>query len=125
MSRTYSAARGGLTGSALFPFLQNGLTESDQGIYKMQQDDPLATQVWKLFARTKQQLPSQHRMENLTWRMMAIGMRKHQQEQQRKVDEAEARKRKNMEASNRCVKCLFMQFIAIRAHRWLSPVHRP
>ncbi|KAJ4132913.1 Sodium- and chloride-dependent GABA transporter 1 [Fusarium falciforme] len=101
MSRTYSVARGGLTGSALFPFLQNGLTESDQGIYKMQQDDPLATQVWKFFARTKQQLPSQHRMENLTWRMMALSMRKHQQEQQRRVDEAEARKRKNMEANNR------------------------
>jgi GATA-binding protein len=100
MATTYSLARQGLGGTPSFPFLQNGLADSDRSIDKMQQDDPLATQVWKFFAKTKQQLPSQHRMENLTWRMMALSMRKHKEEQQRQ-NEAEARRKRNMEASNR------------------------
>ncbi|KAM5346849.1 hypothetical protein ACJ41O_009854 [Fusarium nematophilum] len=99
MSKTYLVARDGLMGSALFPFLQNGLADSDQSLGKMQQDDPLATQVWKFFAKTKQQLPNQQRMENITWRMMALGMRKQKQQQQQKMDEMEARKRKNMDAN--------------------------
>jgi GATA-binding protein len=102
MATTYSLARQGLGGTPSFPFLQNGLADSDRSIDKMQQDDPLATQVWKFFAKTKQQLPSQHRMENLTWRMMALSMRKHKEEQQRQ-NEAEARRKRNMEASNRYV----------------------
>ncbi|KAF5659737.1 nitrogen regulatory area [Fusarium heterosporum] len=100
MAGTYSLARQGLGGTALFPFLQNGLADSDRSVDRMQQDDPLATQVWKFFARTKQQLPSQHRMENLTWRMMALGMRKHKEEQQQRQDEADARRKRNMEANN-------------------------
>ncbi|KAJ6786995.1 hypothetical protein PWT90_04128 [Aphanocladium album] len=47
----------------------------------MQSEDPLAAQVWKFFTKTKQNLPNQQRMENLTWRMMALSMRKKQQEQ--------------------------------------------
>ena len=39
-------------------------------------DDPLATQVWKLYARTKATLPHAQRMENLTWRMMAMALRR-------------------------------------------------
>ncbi|KAF4434995.1 nitrogen regulatory protein areA [Fusarium austroafricanum] len=100
MATTYSLARQGLGGSALFPFLQNGLADSDRSIDRMQQDDPLATQVWKFFARTKQQLPSKHRMENLTWRMMALQMRTHKEQQQKRQNEADARRKRNMEASN-------------------------
>ncbi|KAJ4005084.1 Sodium- and chloride-dependent GABA transporter 1 [Fusarium irregulare] len=101
MAGTYSLARQGLGGTALFPFLQNGLADSDRSVDKMQHDDPLATQVWKFFARTKQQLPSQQRMENLTWRMMALSMRKHQEEQEQRQNEADARRKRNMEATNR------------------------
>ncbi|KAM0244874.1 hypothetical protein ACHAP5_005895 [Fusarium lateritium] len=103
MAGTYSLARQGLGGTALFPFLQNGLADSDRSVDRMQQDDPLATQVWKFFARTKQQLPSQHRMENLTWRMMALSMRryKEEQEEQQRQNEADARRKRNMEANNR------------------------
>ncbi|KAF5529018.1 nitrogen regulatory areA, partial [Fusarium phyllophilum] len=101
MATTYSLARQGLGGSALFPFLQNGLADSDRSIDRMQQDDPLATQVWKFFARTKHQLPSQHRMENLTWRMMALNIRRHKEEQQQRQDEADARRKKNMDANSR------------------------
>lgn len=80
-SRDY-AASSRMLGPALFPLLQHANADSDQSIAQLQQEDPLATQVWKFFARSKQELPHQDRMENLTWRMMAVGMRKHKQQMQ-------------------------------------------
>jgi GATA-binding protein len=47
---------------------------------EMQKKDPLATQIWRLYSKTKKQLPNQERMENLTWRMMAMSLRRHKQE---------------------------------------------
>lgn len=70
-----------LFGAALFPTLRDGETGSSADLDQMRSDDPLAAQVWKFFTKTKQQLPNQQRMENLTWRMMALSMRKKQQEQ--------------------------------------------
>ena len=75
-----------LLGPALFPLLQSANADSDQSLEQAQQDDPLATQVWKFFARAKQQQPNHNRMENLTWRMMAVGMRRHKEEMQRRYD---------------------------------------
>jgi GATA-binding protein len=46
----------------------------------MQRKDPLATQIWKLYSRTKAQLPNQERMENLTWRMMAMSLKRKERE---------------------------------------------
>ena len=46
-------------------------------------NDPLATQVWKMYARTKATLPHQQRMENLTWRMMALALKKKRDEEAR------------------------------------------
>ncbi|KAM7208877.1 nitrogen catabolic enzyme regulatory protein [Naviculisporaceae sp. PSN 640] len=46
---------------------------------EMQKQDPLATQIWKFFAQTKQNLPDQERMENLTWRMMHVNLQKQKQ----------------------------------------------
>ncbi|KAK4684664.1 hypothetical protein P7C73_g5504, partial [Tremellales sp. Uapishka_1] len=43
---------------------------------EMARKDPLATQVWKAYARHKHTLPNGHRMENLTWRMMHLTMKK-------------------------------------------------
>lgn len=43
---------------------------------EMQKKDPLATQIWKLYSKAKTQLPNAERMENLTWRMMAMNLRK-------------------------------------------------
>ncbi|KAK1255800.1 hypothetical protein MKX07_008059 [Trichoderma sp. CBMAI-0711] len=68
--------------SALFPSLENAASGSSSSLEQMQSDDPLAAQIWKFFNRTKQQLPNQQRMENLTWRMMALNLRKRQQQQQ-------------------------------------------
>lgn len=70
-----SASSGGaaydLLRSSAFPPFQDGLAGMTQSPEEMQKQDPLATQVWKYFAKTKLALPNQERMENLTWRMMA------------------------------------------------------
>ena len=50
---------------------------------EMQKQDPLATQIWKLYSKTKTQLPNQERMENLTWRMMAMNLKRFEREQAR------------------------------------------
>jgi GATA-binding protein len=49
---------------------------------EMQRKDPLATQIWRLYSKTKKQLPNQERMENLTWRMMAMSLRKRKQQEE-------------------------------------------
>jgi GATA-binding protein len=56
---------------------------------EMQRKDPLATQIWKLYSKTKTQLPNQERMENLTWRMMAVSLKK--EREQRYVEPGTAR----------------------------------
>ncbi|KAL0581318.1 Sodium- and chloride-dependent GABA transporter 1 [Marasmius crinis-equi] len=60
---------------------------------QLAKQDPLATQVWKMYARTKANLPHAQRMENLTWRMMALALKKkkedeiqQQQQQQQQND---------------------------------------
>lgn len=68
--------------TSLFPSLQNDIAGPDESIDHIQENDPLAVQVWKFFRNTKQSLPNQDRMENLTWRMMYANMRKCRQEQQ-------------------------------------------
>ena len=57
----------------------------------LQKDDPLGTSIWKLYSRAKSEIPNQQRMENLTWRMMSMNMRKKReaeelQKQQRQHD---------------------------------------
>ncbi|KAL1748692.1 transcription factor ScGATA-6 [Schizophyllum fasciatum] len=48
----------------------------------MAKEDPLATQVWKMYARQKATLPQAQRMENLTWRMMALTLKKKKEEEE-------------------------------------------
>ena len=48
---------------------------------KMAEKDPLAAQVWKMYARTKASLPHAQRMENLTWRMMTLALKKRKEEE--------------------------------------------
>ncbi|KAF2184775.1 kinase-like protein [Zopfia rhizophila CBS 207.26] len=43
---------------------------------EMQRNDSLAPQIWKLYSKAKTQLPNAELMENLTWRMMAMNMRR-------------------------------------------------
>lgn len=49
----------------------------------MAKQDPLVTQVWKMYARTKATQPHAHRMENITWRMMALALQKKKREERR------------------------------------------
>ncbi|CAM1502155.1 Fc.00g041390.m01.CDS01 [Cosmosporella sp. VM-42] len=94
LNKNYTAAANDdLLDSALFPSFQNDTAEMDQSLEKMQADDPLATQIWKFFTKTKQQLPNQQRMENLTWRMMALNMRKKKQEEEEKKRQQDANNR--------------------------------
>lgn len=72
-----------LLGNPLFPQFQHGEQAPPSTIEQMQEQDPLAAQVWKFFTKTKQQLPNAQRMENLTWRMMALSMRKRSQDEQK------------------------------------------
>lgn len=71
--------------SSTSPSLQNGTTGNDESLEQLQRDDPLATQVWRFFRNTKQSLPNQERMENLTWRMMHLNLQKIRREDARYV----------------------------------------
>lgn len=77
------AASSDLFGGGLFPTLPGPEQSSSSNVQQLQDQDPLAAQVWKFFTKTKQQLPNQQRMENLTWRMMALSMRKRSQDEQK------------------------------------------
>ncbi|KAI1276403.1 hypothetical protein F5Y07DRAFT_135438 [Xylaria sp. FL0933] len=76
------AARHDLLKASLFPHLENDMSGSSQTLGELQAQDPLAMQVWKFFSKTKQSLPRQERMENLTWRMMYVKLRKPDQQAQ-------------------------------------------
>ncbi|KAI0476489.1 hypothetical protein GGR56DRAFT_474772 [Xylariaceae sp. FL0804] len=69
----------------LFPDARNAaVSATDGGLARMQQDNPLelATEVWRFFSKTKLSLPSWERMENVSWRMMHLEMRKQQQQEE-------------------------------------------
>ena len=55
--------------------------EEDLNPDEMSKKDPLATQVWKMYAKQRSQLPNGARMENLTWRMMAMTLRKKKEQE--------------------------------------------
>lgn len=76
-----SNANDGVLGNSIFPEWTSGASRGDNPD-EMQRNDPLAAQIWKLYTRTKSQLPNQERMENLTWRMMAMNLRRKEREQQ-------------------------------------------
>lgn len=63
------------------PDLQSPLG-GDEDPERLAKEDPLATQVWKMYARTKANLPHAQRMENLTWRMMALALKKKKEEEE-------------------------------------------
>jgi GATA-binding protein, other eukaryote len=84
LSTTYDTAQGDLLNSAAFPGLRDDSANLDRSPEELQHEDPLAAQVWRFFSRTKQLLPNQERMENLTWRMMAMNLRKRRHEEEAK-----------------------------------------
>jgi GATA-binding protein, other eukaryote len=64
-----------------FPVWKEDVAELElESLDEMQKKDPLATRVWRLYTKAKKQLPNQERLENLTWRMMAMNLRKRMRE---------------------------------------------
>nr|CAA07052.1 nitrogen response regulator [Metarhizium anisopliae] len=80
LTQAGGVANNKLLGSALFPSLDNAGADSSVSIDQLHRDDPLAAQVWKFYTKTKLQLPNQQRLENFTWRWMALNMRKQKQD---------------------------------------------
>lgn len=80
-----SIVNGGLLRESVFPDWQDGAPRSPvESPDEMQRKDPLATQIWKLYSRTKSRLPNQERMENLTWRMMAMSLKRQEREREQR-----------------------------------------
>jgi GATA-binding protein len=76
-----AAARKGMLENPIFPTLRNDAGDARlDSPEEMQKNDPLATQIWRLYSKARTQLPNAERMENLTWRMMAMNMRRAEQE---------------------------------------------
>lgn len=55
-------------------------------VERMAARDPIAAQVWRMYARTKATLPHAQRMENLTWRMMTMALKKRNEEEGKSRD---------------------------------------
>ncbi|OAQ57554.1 nitrogen regulatory protein areA [Pochonia chlamydosporia 170] len=80
LSQAFVIASNDLLGNALFPSLDNAAVDATLSIDQLQYDDPLAAaQVWNFFTKARPQLQNRQRLENLTWRMMALSMRKKKQ----------------------------------------------
>lgn len=61
---------------------QNAAGMDDDSPEEMQKKDPLGTQIWKLYHKQKGQLPNSERLENLSWRMMSMNLRRKELERQ-------------------------------------------
>lgn len=86
LSNTFSAAQSRLSQSKDLPEFCDGLAGMSPSPDELAKEDPLAIQVWRHYAKAKQSLPNQERMENLTWRMMHANLRR--QSQAGDIDEA-------------------------------------
>lgn len=76
LSDTIGDAQRRLSKAESISGFRDGLAGMSASPEELAKDDPLATQIWRFFAKTKQSLPNQERMENLTWRMMHVNLRK-------------------------------------------------
>lgn len=76
VSTAQSYARRELLGDNSFDNLGALPSAPEESPEDMQKKDPLATQVWKLYSKQKGTLPNAERMVNLTWRMMALTLRR-------------------------------------------------
>lgn len=56
--------------------------------------DPLASKVWRMYTKAKDTLPNGSRMENLTWRMMAMTLTKKKLAEEAAAKEAAAEQEK-------------------------------
>lgn len=62
--------------------------------------DPLASQVWRMYAQAKDSLPNGSRLENLTWRMMAMTLKKENEAPTSEPMDSESELQENITFSN-------------------------
>ena len=74
--------RGLLRKSVLNEWEDNAANMDDDSPEELQKKDPLGTQIWKLYHKQKGQLPNSERLENLSWRMMSMNLRRKEMERQ-------------------------------------------
>jgi GATA-binding protein len=88
ISATYATAHDELLRTETFPAFQSGADGGLGNMDELRKQDPFAaqvwSQVWKFYTKTKQLLPDQRRMENLTWRMMQMRLQKSRLEQNKR-----------------------------------------
>lgn len=78
-----AAARKGLLREPVFDEWKNDAATMDiESPEEMQRKDPLGTQMWKLYHKQKTQIPNSERLENLTWRLMSMNLRRRELERQ-------------------------------------------
>lgn len=71
-----------MLGQSVFPdWKDDGAPDALDNPEEMQKKDPLAMQIWRLYHKTKTELPNQERMENLSWRLMAMNLKRKDREQ--------------------------------------------
>lgn len=63
-------------GSSTNTALNDSDSDNDDDDNATSKKDPLATSVWRLYTKAKDTLPNGSRLENLTWRMMAMTLKK-------------------------------------------------
>lgn len=86
LSPTEKEARKGLLRDTFFEQWKDDASGVDtESPEEMQKNDPLGTQIWKLYHKTKGQLPNSERLENLSWRMMSMNLRRKELERQKYV----------------------------------------
>lgn len=76
------ARKGGLREPVFNEFKNDAADLEAESPEEMQKKDPLGTQIWKLYHKQKGQLPNSERLENLTWRMMSMNLRRKELERQ-------------------------------------------
>ena len=70
--------------ASFFPDLRDDATGADwDHPDEMQKNDPLGTHMWKIVSKVKTQIANHERMENMTWRLMAMSLKKKGEEQAR------------------------------------------
>ena len=83
LSPTDAVARRGVLRDSVFEdWKDDASTVEHETPEEMQKKDPLGTQIWKLYHKQKGQLPNSERLENLTWRLMSMNLRRKEMERQ-------------------------------------------
>jgi hypothetical protein len=79
-----TSTRSRLLQDSVFPTLKDDAANLDS-LEQLQAQDPLGTQIWKLFSNKKAQIPNSDRFQNLTWRMMHMNLKKLEAQKHRLV----------------------------------------